>query len=326
MLKIRFNDEDLARVRVSGALDPMWEIVGSVQLLQSHRMTPAHLPWVQNARERLARKSLRCAARVLAAIAPARSYFPDFLTPDRPTRGFDDDLDHILSTPIRRLRAEIGRLGDTSGWFAGLAQGEPEVLARFGEVVRHYHEQMIIPEREKIEIVLSSHRAGLLQTAMRSGTEEMLDSVAPMMRWQPPNLVADYPMERTIDLSGRGLLLVPSFFCARMPVALVDTELNPVLVYPVQRSLQTPTDDGLSELMGVTRADVLRALLDGAATAGELARRVGVSLPTITHHTAALRNSGLISSQRSARQVVHQLTPLGLAMLTRSPDQLAGIW
>ncbi|WP_406482308.1 winged helix-turn-helix domain-containing protein [Streptomyces sp. NBC_01615] len=131
-------------------------------------------------------------------------------------------------------------------------------------------------------------------------------------------------MSRDIHLAGRGLLLVPSVFCWRTPVTLIDPLLPPVLVYPVSRetgwsALAAPADchNALEALLGRTRAAALTALANGCTT-GELARRIGVSAPTASQHAAVLRDASLIVSVRMRNRVLHTLTPLGRALLTEN--------
>lgn len=143
------------------------------------------------------------------------------------------------------------------------------------------------------------------------------------MRWRPPVLEADYPVDKEVHLRGRGLLLIPSYFCRRTPVALADASLPPTLVYPARipepRSapLTGPTHarlEALARLLGHTRAAVLESL-GRSCTTSELARRAGVSLSSASEHAAVLRNAGLISSSRQRNCVRHALTPMGVALL-----------
>jgi DNA-binding transcriptional ArsR family regulator len=145
------------------------------------------------------------------------------------------------------------------------------------------------------------------------------------MRWQSGVLeVLGYPYTRELYLQGRGLLLVPSFFCNPIPVALLDPELPPVLVYPVDRwggapmgSAAESGPDALGALIGRTRAAVLAEVGDGCST-GELARRLGISPAAASQHATVLRNSGLLATRRDRNTVLHTLTPLGRAVLNGS--------
>lgn len=320
MLRIRFTAEDLARVRLSGVMDPMWEIVGSVQMLQTPQPAPFYDRWLTRAKIRLQDPKTKTAARALASIAPLRSYFPDFLTPDRASRGLDEDIETVLRTPVRRLQSEIAELGKPTGWLAMMASGDPSAVGKFGDILRCYYQEMIAPEQPAVESQLAAHRGSVMQRLTESGTESMLSGLAPMIRWKPPYLEASYPHDRTIDLAGRGLQLVPSYFCTRRPVALADANLSPVLVYPVDHAVGGPGCDGLAALIGGTRSDVLKATLGGGSTS-DVSERVGISVATASHHTSILRNAGLVSSARTAHRVVHRPTSLGLAMLAGGIDR-----
>jgi DNA-binding transcriptional ArsR family regulator len=140
------------------------------------------------------------------------------------------------------------------------------------------------------------------------------------MRWRPPVLEVRYPVNRTIHLEGRGLLLTPSYFCWQTAVTLADTDLSPVLVYPVLRELPSAktSDATAAALLGKTRAAVLRATAPGR-TATEIATQIGIGAPTTSHHLTVLRDSGLITTHRTAKTVLHVLTPLGAALLRQHP-------
>jgi DNA-binding transcriptional ArsR family regulator len=148
-------------------------------------------------------------------------------------------------------------------------------------------------------------------------------------------LEADYPVDKDIHLDGRGLLLIPSYFCRGKPVALADPSLPPTLVYPVSpgHPVRPPaagaplaTDavgSHLARLLGHTRAAVLQTL-GGDCTTSELARRAGVSISSASEHAAVLRDAGLVSSTRQRNAVRHSLTPVGLALLDGRPSQAPG--
>ncbi|MFF1646658.1 hypothetical protein [Streptomyces sp. NPDC058240] len=96
----------------------------------------------------------------------------------------------------------------------------------------------------------------------------MLKTFGPLMRWRPPVLEADYPVDQEVHLRGRGLLLIPSYFCHRTPVALADDSLPPTLVYPARiadppsATLTTSARarlEALARLLGHTPAAVLES-------------------------------------------------------------------
>lgn len=146
------------------------------------------------------------------------------------------------------------------------------------------------------------------------------------MRWEPPVLHVDaYGGDRDLHLAGRGLLLVPSYFCWGSPVPIADPALPPVVVYTVlegapscEPPLAPTTVSALAGDVGRSRAAILRVAAAGATT-GELARAVGISASAATQHTSALRDAGLICSRRAADTVLHTLTPLGAALVQANP-------
>jgi DNA-binding transcriptional ArsR family regulator len=114
-----------------------------------------------------------------------------------------------------------------------------------------------------------------------------------------------------------------------MPVALVDPDMQPVLVYPAMtaavETMAAQSDvrqEALADLLGATRAVILTAIADGYS-GRRLAAQVGVSPATISHHTAVLREAGLITSARRGNTVVHRLTMTGARLLGRvtGPDR-----
>jgi DNA-binding transcriptional ArsR family regulator len=155
---------------------------------------------------------------------------------------------------------------------------------------------------------------------LTEGTAGLLAGLSPAVRWRHPVLeVPDYPDENDVRLNGRGLLLIPSYFCWKSPIALADPGLPPVLVYSVHHVLTAAcpqNEAALNALLGRTRAVILRAAVTGVTTS-EAARRASVSTGTATHHTTALRDSGLITTHRIANSALHTLTTLGAALLGR---------
>lgn len=329
MLRIVFSSDDIARTRVAPAADPVWETVLSLHLLQGRPREPALAGWRGDVSEGLRRDaSVASQLRLFFATNPPKGYFPDFLTPYESLHGLQAGMDAIRSTPIERLSRDMAVLAEENvlpSSAAALARGEPEVLTQLTESIERYHEIAIAPYWSRIEAAVDADRARRARTILDGGAEGLLAGLRPKMRWSSGLLeVHDYPTDRELNLDGRGLLLVPSFFCARTPVALVDPTLPPVLVYPVERlgGLARSGAGGsqaLEALLGRTRAAVLEVVGDGCST-GEVARRLRISPAAASQHATVLRNAGLLATHRDRNTALHTLTPLGRAMLSaRSP-------
>lgn len=323
MLRIHFTDADLARTRVASAPDPLWEICASLHRFQSRHGRWAYADWYHAAHARLHAAHLtRTLRTLLLPLVPRATYFPDFLTPPEAAEGLDAGLKAIHATPRHRVLNEVGVLARTSrapAWAPRLA--EPGMRRELTQAMRAYYDTVIAPYDDHVRARVEAERSAGARAVLDNGVEGLLRNLGPHLRWQRPVLHTVYPEDRDLHLNGRGLLLVPSYFCWGNPVAFGDSTLDPVLIYalghePHHTSLPGDLGSGspLATLLGRTRAAVLRAVAAGATT-GELARATGVSASSASQHSTALRDAGLITSHRHAASVLHTLTPLGAALL-----------
>lgn len=323
MLRIHFTDADLGRTHLAPAPDPLWDVCLSLHRFQGRQGRWAYADWHRGARARLHSAGLGHVLRnLLIPLVPRARYFPDFLTPPEAAYGLDVGLEAILRTPARRVLQELDVLDRTSGAPAGAVRlAEPEVRKDLVQAIRAYHDTAIAPYRDRIQARVEAERYARARAVVERGTEGMLRGLGPALQWRRPVLHTVYPEDRDLHLGGRGLLLVPSYFCWGNPVTFGDTTLEPVLVYgldhePYGAELPDHFAGGatLAALLGRTRAAVLRATAAGATT-GELARAVGVSAASASQHTTTLRDAGLIVSHRHSNSVLHTLTPVGAALL-----------
>ncbi|MQA96637.1 MAG: helix-turn-helix domain-containing protein [Streptosporangiales bacterium] len=319
MLRIHFTGKDLGRVRFTDGPEPMWEVLLGLHALNERGGGLVFDQWRRHVRRRL------CApARWLLALAPPRGYSPDFLTPGPGLRGgLEEDLDAVLATPRRRIGADLARLAQRHplpGPAAELAGGDRTALRTLGAAVRAFHAAALAPFWDRIQAEVHTDltdRGGVL---MHGGAEPALAGL-PGARWRPPTLEVPYPVERDLHLGGRGLRLVPAFFCRVRPVTLADPELPPALVYPIEHDLAwfapeppSRSPGTLAALLGRSRAAVLTAIAARPATTTQVARRIGVSMASASQHATVLRNAGLISTCRRGSRVVHTVTPAGAAL------------
>ncbi|MEU5783612.1 winged helix-turn-helix domain-containing protein [Micromonospora lupini] len=330
MLKIHFSGEDILRTRVAPAADPVWELVLSLHVLQGRNRDPLTSTWRRTVTRGLRQDVASEQLRLLFALNPPRGYFPDFLTPYASVGGFEAGLEAVRSTPIELLQRDLTLVAADNQLPASasaLARGDVATLRHLADSMEQYRSLAIGPYWSRIQSAVAADRTRRARALLDGGVEGLLASLRPRMRWDSGVLeVRDYPHSRELHLDGRGLLLVPSFFCAGTPVALLDPALPPVLVYPVDRLGGLTTTDGdalaassagrdsLAALLGRTRAAVLEASDDGCTT-GEVARRLNISPAAASQHATVLRNAGLLVSHRDRNTVLHTLTPLGRAVL-----------
>ncbi|MEU9487250.1 hypothetical protein AB0D83_26910 [Streptomyces decoyicus] len=273
MLRVHFTAQDLARTRVADGADPLWETVLSLHSLRENRTDPALAAWRQHA-VRHGQGPLR----TLFALVPPYGYFPDFLTPSASQYGVESGLEAVMSTPRQRLRTELTRLSGhraLPGWARGIGEGEPAALRQLARSLRTYHHLAVAPAWPLIAQRVGADRELRKHALAQSGVEAMLRTFGAPMRWRPPVLEVDYPVERELHLQGRGLVFVPSYFCCDHPLALVDEALPPVLVYAAR---ETETEGAqaegprLREFGGEALRDV-PGLLGGRAGTRTAARR-----------------------------------------------------
>ncbi|MFD7758737.1 ArsR/SmtB family transcription factor [Streptomyces microflavus] len=359
MLRIHFTARDLEYVRIAPGPDPLWEIVCSVCRLQTDEGRIAFGPWRRAVTPLLrggaggggggegAGGADRAVALALRSLMPCGPYIPDFLTPavDGGNADLRQGVDRVLSTPRSRLRREFTLLAESEARtlplrgpgpetrvrpFAAeqLARGDAAALRALGGLLTAYDAAFVAPYRPWIDAAVASDVAWRSRELAAGGVRALLETFRPMARWSPPVLEVTYPVERDLHLAGRGLLLVPSYFCWRKPITLFDGALLPVLVYPVEKPVQPPapaSDASLARLLGPTRAALLyEVALRGCATTSELALAVGCSLPNTCQQLAILREAGLAACRKEGRCVLHHPTPLGCRLLETAGAGPAG--
>ncbi|NUT35743.1 MAG: winged helix-turn-helix transcriptional regulator [Hamadaea sp.] len=317
MLRIHFTAADLGSLRLASAPDPLWESLLSQHVLASGKGPPQVQTWRRRAVTRLTPHM-----RILMRLAPSTGYSPDFLTPTTGLRGIEAGIDAVLSTPPERLRADLARMSaqrPLPGWARRLADGDRPSLQALGAAMRDYFDAVLASSWGRISAQVAGERARGARTMTDRGVDRLLTTLHPQVRWEAPVLRVAYPDDRDLHLDGRGLVLVPSFFCWGRPVTLRAADRPPVLVYPIEHDADPHqgADRNLVALLGRTRSAILRAAGDhphGCST-GEVARAVGVSASSASEHVTTLRRAGLLRSRPSGKQVLHVVTDLGRALL-----------
>jgi DNA-binding transcriptional ArsR family regulator len=327
MLRIHFTSDDLQNIRVARQPDPLWELMCSVCRLETGQGPLEFGHWRRSARQRFSGDSnLGRALRPLRALIPATGYIPDFLTPPVTGGGLSAGLDQLLRTPRVQLVRELTRLAESRpvpNWAASLGRPGSDALKVLANSLGIYFRGLLEPHWPHIRTAVGNDVGVRARVLLDGGTQALLASLRPVARWNAPVLEVDYPVQRDLYLEGRGLLLVPSYFCWRRPTALADPGLDPVLVYPVAKTPLTVadgTDDGVERLLGRTRAAVLTEVAgQSARTTSEVAGAVGIALPSASYQIGVLRDGGLVASHRDGKYVLHTATPLGLRLLGNGP-------
>ncbi|TXS79134.1 MULTISPECIES: ArsR/SmtB family transcription factor [unclassified Streptomyces] len=327
MLRIHFTSYDLQNIRVARQPDPLWELMCSVCRLETGQGPLEFGHWRRSVSQRFAGDAtLGRALLPLRTLIPSTGYIPDFLTPPVTGGGLSEGLDQLLRTPRAQLVREMSRLAESRpvpAWTASLGRPGGDALKSVANALGVYFRALLEPHWPHIRSAVGNDVGVRSRALLDGGTQSLLEGLRPMARWNAPVLEVNYPVERDLYLEGRGLLLVPSFFCWRRPTALADPGLDPVLVYPVAKTplaVADGTDGGVRRLLGRTRAAVLTEVAgQSARTTSEVAEAVGIALPSASYQIGVLRDGGLVASHRDGKYVLHTATLLGLRLLGTGP-------
>ncbi|GAA4876336.1 winged helix-turn-helix domain-containing protein [Kitasatospora terrestris] len=328
MLRLHLTAADIGRTRLT-LLGPLAETQLALSTAQHRGEDDLLGGWRRRVRSQLHGEARELAVGIAHPAGPL-----DLLTVAGPADRLDDGLDRLTA---RRglIAAEIADAPDglrarIPRFVAGAARGEAQATASLTAAFRTAHRVSVAPHWDRIERVLTAERAAKATEMVTGGTDALLGSLHPGVRWRPPVLEVDYrphtPGRTDIHLCGQGLLLAPSALARSIHLYLpLHEDEQLLLVYPVLRdtlaaarvlTADAPGGRALDALIGTTRAAVLRTA-DGGTTTGDLARRLGISAGGASQHATVLRDAGLLHSHRLGRRIQHTLTPLGEALLSR---------
>ncbi|MGA6161415.1 ArsR/SmtB family transcription factor [Amycolatopsis magusensis] len=222
--------------------------------------------------------------------------------------------------PLLREQVLAVRPADRPSWAALVLSACPELARQLEFWLQRAQRTLATASAEEVRTCLRWDRAHRARVLMESGTEGLLASFGPRLHWRDGVIEAACPGQPELLLGGRGIALVPSCFDIGMPVVMQHEEGSPMLVYVVPRrpvdafERIVAEDDPLANLLGITRANTLRALASGRTT-GELARDLALAPATVSRHTAVLREGGLAATTRHGGTAWHTVTALGARML-----------
>ncbi len=311
MITFRFGPEDLGRVRF--ALSPLFELASSLDVLRDPAAHSLHEPWAREARAAVSALDFW----LLDAALPERGYCyrPDFIAPPpaRPVAELGAELERVRATPPEQVARELGWAyprGLPPSAQALLDDGLDPLV----ETMRAYWDRAVAAHWPALKAILEADIVQRGAQLAAAGPLAALSDLHPDVAWRDGALEVRRPYEETVELGGRGLLLIPSAFAWPRVWALFDPPWQPAIVYPARGvgSLwapdERPASDALSALLGKRRADILAEL---PASTRELAERLGASPGGVSEHLGVLRAAGLVTGRRDGREVRYVRTEIG---------------
>ncbi len=316
MISLRFGPEDLGRVRF--AVSPLFELVSSLDALRDPAAHSLHEPWAREARKAV--KELDFWLLDAAMPEVGYCYRPDFIAPppEKPVTELHEELERVRATPREQVARELGW-----AYPRGLPPGAGRLLEHgldgLVDAMAAYWELAIAPHWAELKEILEADIDARAAQLAAGGPLAALSDLHADVAYRDGVLEVRRSYEATVELEGRGVLLIPSAFTWPRVWAMFDPPWQPSIAYPARGSgsLWAPArkpDDALSALLGARRAEILAQL---PASTRELAQRLNASPGGVSEHLGVLRDAGLVAGRRDGREVRYVRTQTAEALLAR---------
>ena len=220
----------------------------------------------------------------------------------------DDDAQQALDLGRRVLAGERERLDDALAAWPEESRAMAEPLLRDPDGYLRAIRRVVRAWRERFEPIeariarfeqrdADARRADL----GRLPFSELIEQVTGGVHWTP-------------DPKIRRVLLAPAYFCRPYNYVFAGRDWH-MFCYPIaDAALDVARDAVPAPLIRLYRAlgdesrlRILRLLADGDLYLTEIAERVGLSKPTVSHHLALLRASSLVSTTEAGNLMYYSL-------------------
>jgi DNA-binding transcriptional ArsR family regulator len=306
VIEIDLDPASVARVRV--AASPVIEVIEWLTFTAIGVRHPVFGDPGAAARFALRDRSVARAAALLAAGA-AQGFIPDFLTP-KPPRGrvsIDEQVAAVEQTTATTVRAQL-----PAAWPA--PAGLPLVVA---DGLMKFWRMALADMWPAVEDDMDNCVRASGAALTTGGVEELFATLQPALRWTGRRLMVAWPFHRSMQLDSTEVVIVPMLLSGHAVMtqlsdrrdAWIGVRARPGT--PLRRAPKNPTT-----LLGRGRTAVLVALQTPASTR-DLARALGLSESTVSHHLHALTLAGLTTPTRHGRYVLYALTELGHELRSR---------
>lgn len=324
VIEFRLGPADLCRTRF--AYSPLSELAAGLHALTSGAVHRLHRPWLDGSRGALRPQDVA----LLRVVVPPRPQLAEFLYGSLQGRSttIEQQLADVANLSADELRTDLARVWES----APLPPTLSELLAassageRIADALYACWSATIEPHWPRLRAVLDADVAFRAERLTHGGSEALLADLHPQVRLAGNVVQIDKArFNHSRDLTGEGLILVPSIFTWPRVIVAGEVPNQPSLTYAARGiatvwpdDQATPADDPLIALIGRTRAEILRAL-DVPHSPTQLAVRLQRSPSSACQHLTVLRRSGLATARRRGRQMLYVRTPLADGLLASGP-------
>ncbi|WP_104092229.1 DUF5937 family protein [Arthrobacter sp. GMC3] len=316
MLHYELGNDGLSGIRFG--ISPLCEMGLSLRAVKDPSRYPLQLPWLSHTRE--ARESLEM--ELLIGLVNDRLWTPDFLNP-RPTSPLTRVEDEFTALAALSPALFIEQLENIHGLLPRTVTGSPRAaIRRMVTALREYWNCCFAPHWPRMRAILEADITHRGRVVAQAGMAEMLNDISPAVSFAGSRMdisLASVPENRTVEVAGRGVMLVPTMF-TRGASAPVDPSEAPLILYPARgqgamwETEHVVNPRAVAQLLGQTRASLLTALATPASST-ELGFRFGVSTSAVNQHLRALKDVGLVTKTRYGHSMLYLRSPLGSALL-----------
>lgn len=233
-----------------------------------------------------------------------------------------------LRAEARRRRLLLPATGGHADVEEALRRGDVDRWRRLLDRMGDYFGSWLRPSWPAIKDRVDAEEARLASHTATAGVQGLFAALGAGIRWTGSSLeLSDGGITGShlsvIQLKGRGLTIVPSFFALQpmvyLPAEVAESALMVVPCPATGASLSSlgGVQPGGAELLGRTRAAVLMCVARGPRTTSQLGYEVGIAVSGASQHAAVLRRAGLITTTREGGHVQHTITELGEGLLAR---------
>ncbi|NUP19777.1 MAG: helix-turn-helix transcriptional regulator [Streptomyces sp.] len=359
-MTLRIDISGLPPERLRFAASPLAELTAMLHVLAEPGHHPQHAEWAAKVWAVL-RPEL--AERLREAEFLWRSSQADFLIPARPRPTLAEELDEVdridderyvtaaLVTTCGSNRVRFGAsspLTDATAreWALDLAQARgarqeafaerlladpATVRARVRDTLEECAEAFFDEAWAGVAVQLATDLRLKNDLLKRQGIGAALASVSGAVTLAPDGdcIVVDKLQDKATAAQSAGVTFIPTVFGRPHLVAVHAPGWQPVVQYPVAEpspsepvSLETVTLR-LEALAHPVRLRLLRTLVRGPHTTGELAHVWDLTRPEVSRHLALLRRADLVTARRHGRYVRYTLDLPALTAL--GTDLLAAV-